>query len=536
MILLLFSILPTLLWDEGPATAPQLEKAGIHEIAVTRDPGSWAPTGMSATQVDVARLIRFDTIGVDYQVGVAGATAAPWVESNLWRMIRDPKSSFLYDVPPASLPLALAEAYAGGAKTYLRVKPENLGDFAAAYRFLAQLHGPPLRPRVNFALVDDRSPEMDEIMNLLVRRNLLFTASDTAHKAAAPQVRIGAPGYPKKSAADPDLFAAMVRSRIDDAKRLVRVYGSETVLVRLYGDEWHARLHLLQYGRGAATGVRIRVLGEYPRVYLSGFKRTCSHVTDIVVEKSATEFSIPELGPFAVVDLEGLEPAVLHSARARADQSLTADPTSDFWAAAPPVHTTRDVFGAPAGLGDTEVRSRWTPESIYLLFICPFERLNLKPGPVTDRETPSLWQWDVAEAFIGVIGAGGVRYREFEISPQAEWLDLDINCGEGDLEHHADWNSGVQVRARIDYDRRIWYGAMRIPTAALGALAARAGDRLPIGLFRTAGQAPGTKLVSWQPTYRRSFHVPEAFGGLLFDPVRTNYCRLALNGCHACVT
>src|SRR5205085_1998285 len=126
------------------ATAPQLRDAGIREIAVARNAEAWSSTGISAQVVDVSTLTRLDTVGVDYQMGTAGATAAPWVQSNLWRMIREPKASFLYEVAPAALPLAVAEAYAGGARTFFRVKPSDLERFAAPYRFIQGLHGPPL--------------------------------------------------------------------------------------------------------------------------------------------------------------------------------------------------------------------------------------------------------------------------------------------------------------------------------------------------------------------------------------------------------
>jgi hypothetical protein len=47
------------------------------------------------------------------------------------------------------------------------------------------------------------------------------------------------------------------------------------------------------------------------------------------------------------------------------------------------------------------VRSRWTKNNLYLLFVCKYEELHLKTEPATDRETNALWNWDVAEAFIG---------------------------------------------------------------------------------------------------------------------------------------
>ena len=40
-------------------------------------------------------------------------------------------------------------------------------------------------------------------------------------------------------------------------------------------------------------------------------------------------------------------------------------------------------------------------ENLYLLYVCPYEELYLKPSPVTKVETNELWNWDVAELFIG---------------------------------------------------------------------------------------------------------------------------------------
>ena len=64
---------------------------------------------------------------------------------------------------------------------------------------------------------------------------------------------------------------------------------------------------------------------------------------------------------------------------------------------------------------------------LYLLFICPYTELNLKPDPTTSVETPRLWNWDVAEAFIGSDYERIGRYKEFQVSPQGEWVDLDID-------------------------------------------------------------------------------------------------------------
>jgi hypothetical protein len=514
MILLLLSILPALLWDESPTTAPELQKAGIQRIAVTGDAGRWSGSGIEAVQVDAAKMVRLDPPGVDYKAGVAGATAAPWINSNLWRMIRDRDRMFLYD---AVSPLAMAEGYAGGARTYFRVKRENLEDFAAPYRTLEELDGPPLPDRTNFDLVDDRSPEIEEIMNLLVRRNLLFEPVTTAAAKDRMQVKIGSADYPKAAAEDPYVFAAMVRSRIGDDNRLVRLYGSETTLVRLSGDKRHARLNILQYGQNPAHGLRVRVLGRYPRVYLSEFGQKFVLAQDAVVINGATEFSIAELKNFAVVDLEASEPGVLHSSRSEAELPLTADPESPFWRSAPRVTAAQDLFAQPTGIGATEIRSRWTRDSLYLLYTCPFERLHVKPDPVTDRDTPLLWDWDVAEAFIGIQGSQIDQYREFEMSPQGEWVDLDIDLEHPKADYGMGWNSGFSVKARLDREHKVWYGEMRIPMSSLPAASPKPGDVFRLGLYRIAGPPPGRIFGSWQPIHRRSYHTPESFGTLVLD-------------------
>jgi hypothetical protein len=508
MIALFLSILPFLLWDESPATAPQLKKAGIERIAVSGDPQPWSGTGIEAVRVDGTKMIRLDAPSVDYQPGVAGATGAPWINSNLWRMIRDREKEYLYEVPASSLPLAIGEAYTAGARAYFRVKPADLDRFAMAFGFVRGLDGPPLPDRTNFDVVDDGSEDIDEILNLLVRRNLLF---DVVRSSRNGRMEV------RKSADDPFLLAAKVRSRIGDDKRLARVYGTETTLVRLFGDEHHARVHLLQYGRNPAAGVRARVLGRYRRVYLSDFGDKLALAKDIVTDETGTEFSIPELRTFAIADLEASEPGVLHSSRAASDVALTADPDSTFWRSAPLVTSSLDPFGRPTGSGPTQIRSRWTHDSLYLLYTCPFHDLYLKPNPVLDRDTPLLWDWDVAEAFIGLTSDDIYHYREFEMSPQGEWVDLDIDLANPKPDYGMSWNSGYQVKARIDRDRKVWYGEMRIPMASLPAADPKPGDVFRLGLYRIEGPPPNRKFGSWQPLYRATYHTPESFGNLVLD-------------------
>ena len=74
------------------------------------------------------------------------------------------------------------------------------------------------------------------------------------------------------------------------------------------------------------------------------------------------------------------------------------------------------------------------------------------------------------------------------------------------------WNSGFQVKSRIDKDRKIWYAEMRIPFQSISRNPATPGLQLRINFFRTQGSGPNRLLLTWRPTHARTFHVPAAFG------------------------
>jgi hypothetical protein len=95
----------------------------------------------------------------------------------------------------------------------------------------------------------------------------------------------------------------MVRRKLTDEKRLLRIYGTNVVLARLTGDPKHTRLHLLNYSGNAVKGIRVRLLGVYDHADLAAFDHDSLKVQDYTVEEGATEFSVPEISAYAVVDL-----------------------------------------------------------------------------------------------------------------------------------------------------------------------------------------------------------------------------------------
>jgi Carbohydrate family 9 binding domain-like len=204
--------------------------------------------------------------------------------------------------------------------------------------------------------------------------------------------------------------------------------------------------------------------------------------------------------------------AVVVSTRAKEDVPLDLDLNSQFWSQSQHVYLEKDSFGKNVPQYRTEVRTRWTKNNLYFLFTCPYEQLHLKPNPNTAHETNELWNWDVAEVFIGSDFTDIKRYKEFEVSPQGEWVDLDINLHSP---HHEDgwtWNSGFEALAKIDQERHVWYAAMRIPFAAIDSRPAVVGNAMRINLFRSQGPPENHHAITWQPPMNKTFHTPERFG------------------------
>ena len=74
----------------------------------------------------------------------------------------------------------------------------------------------------------------------------------------------------------------------------------------------------------------------------------------------------------------------------------------------------------------------------------------------------TLWDRDVAEAFLQPDPSRERFYREFEVSPNGMWIDLDIFPG-----GLADLKSGVQRSVVLDEKSRKWDAELAIPMKSL---------------------------------------------------------------------
>jgi hypothetical protein len=196
------------------------------------------------------------------------------------------------------------------------------------------------------------------------------------------------------------------------------------------------------------------------------------------------------------------------------DSGPDTDPRSSFWSSASRIVAEGDFYGLPVLDHRTEILLQWSTANLYLLFICPYRQLHLKPSPNLAAETYELWNYDVAEVFIDDDFTNIRRYKEFEVSPQGEWVDLDVDLDNPPHETGWVWQSGIKVSARIDAPRNIWYGFMRIPWHSISRRAPAAGMELRANFYRCQGSGPDRKYIAWQPVHRPSFHTPECFGTL----------------------
>jgi hypothetical protein len=210
----------------------------------------------------------------------------------------------------------------------------------------------------------------------------------------------------------------------------------------------------------------------------------------------------------------GKDRGVMLSHKANVDFALTADPESAAWKNISGVTAAMDPFGKPLPEARTEIRSRWTEDNLYFLFTSNYQTMYLKPNPSTTGDTWGLWDYDVVEVFIGHDLTNIQVYKEFEISPQSEFIDLDVDRNHKSKQVDADWNSNMKFRTRVDKARKIWFCEMQIPWKSIAPDAPSAGKEMRLNLYRIEGAPPNRKFIVWQQIDSPSFHTPERFGRL----------------------
>ena len=193
---------------------------------------------------------------------------------------------------------------------------------------------------------------------------------------------------------------------------------------------------------------------------------------------------------------------------------LDAEHPAPDWEAAAPAAFSADWQGKNADpRRQTEVRVLWSPDTLYLRFVCHYESLTVFSDSEPNGRRDQLWDRDVAEAFLQPDPSRERYYKEFEVAPNGMWIDLDISPGP-----LADLKSGLQRSVWLDEKSKIWAAELAIPMKALTAnFDPKATWR--VNFYRVEGPSEPRAYLAWQPTHtpQPNFHVPTAFGRLRFS-------------------
>jgi alpha-galactosidase len=189
-------------------------------------------------------------------------------------------------------------------------------------------------------------------------------------------------------------------------------------------------------------------------------------------------------------------------------------PTTAEWDAAPALRFCSDWRGEncdPAR--ETKVRLLWSPQTLYLHFTAKYRVVTVFTDSEANGRRDHLWDRDVAEAFLQPPGSSLRHYKEFEISPSGLWIDLDIAPSE-----KRNLQSGLWPRASIDETARIWRAELAIPMASLTPNFDPTAE-WRANFYRVEGPSEPRFYSAWRPTMtpQPNFHVPEAFGRLIFS-------------------
>lgn len=188
-------------------------------------------------------------------------------------------------------------------------------------------------------------------------------------------------------------------------------------------------------------------------------------------------------------------------------------PTPSCWERAVPLRFDADWQGNNADARrETEVRLLWTSESLFLRFRAKYRSITVFPDADRNGRRDQLWDRDVAEVFLQPDRSSLRRYKEFEVSPNGFWIDLDIAPGE---KH--DLKSGLRRRVVRNEAQKIWVAELAIPLNCLVAQFDPAAT-WRVNFYRVEGAEEPRFYAAWRPTGTAvpNFHVPEAFGELVF--------------------
>ena len=219
--------------------------------------------------------------------------------------------------------------------------------------------------------------------------------------------------------------------------------------------------------------------------------------------------------PLLAVKLKYLNMAEDEIVAVRVDRQIVLDGANPVpeWQLASPVRFDKDWQGRNSDpKRATEVWVLWSPQTLYLRFACRYRELFLFSDSDANGRRDQLWDRDVAEVFLQPDPSRERYYKEFEVSPNGMWVDLDIFPG-----GRADLKSGMTRSVVLHEAAHQWVAELAIPMQSLtDNFDPRVVWRL--NFFRVEGTVEPRHYMAWQPTHspQPNFHVPGVFGHLRF--------------------
>jgi hypothetical protein len=192
-----------------------------------------------------------------------------------------------------------------------------------------------------------------------------------------------------------------------------------------------------------------------------------------------------------------------------------------IWREAERVRLDHDWAGrkSPAEI-ETRVSSLWTSTHVHFAFWCRYSVLSIYEGEDAARERWGLWHRDVVEVFLNPEPERVNHYYEFEVAPNNQWIDLEIDLDKKPFNDPA-WNSGFEHATRVLPEQHLWTCELSIPVASMNIERLRPDVEWRINFYRAEGLGDDTKrrFLCWSPVLgeRPNFHQPTRFGMIRFE-------------------
>lgn len=209
--------------------------------------------------------------------------------------------------------------------------------------------------------------------------------------------------------------------------------------------------------------------------------------------------------------------------RASSEVKVDGRPDEPVWRDAQLIEHFVDNFTGEVKPPETKARVLYDDRFIYFAFECKDQNL----WATFRNRDEHLWTEEVVEVFLQA-DPNHPNYIELEVNPLNTMLDIYLLDIRKPIKYES-WNSAelkwaVAVDGTVDGEPgdRGWSCEIALPlddVVTAPNIPPNNGDRWRMNLYRVE-RKPERQSLSWSPTLKRDFHVPERFGDIIFAPKR----------------